>query len=389
MAMFGEMLRRLRQEQGISLGQFALRTHYNKGYLSRVESGHKAPSETLARQCDAALNARGELIAAARLDIAADRETRPSHTTELLRRIQANDVTAGSVESTHAMVNDLCCQYAHRDAQELRSEAQDWLREIARLLRQPIGLAQHREMLVAAGWLALLVGCVEYDLGLRTGAEATRAAAAQLGVEAGAQDILAWTYEMSAWFALTQGRYSNVLEATSGGRAVARNQAVAVQLVAQEAKALGRMGDGRGVRVALERGRRQLEQVAWPERSDHHFAVDPDKWEFYAMDAYRLAGDTDQAAEHAHEVLRKGTAPDGTERSPMRMTEARLTLGLVAARKDDLDEALEIGVAALGASRRSLPSLHMIAGELDAELQARWPAEPAVEAFRETLRMLN
>jgi hypothetical protein len=36
------------------------------------------------------------------------------------------------------------------------------------------------------------------------------------------------------------------------------------------------------------------------------------------MDAYRLAGDDDLAVEHAREVLRKGAAPDGSERSPMR-----------------------------------------------------------------------
>jgi transcriptional regulator with XRE-family HTH domain len=58
MAMFGEILRRLRTEQGISLGQLALRVHYNKGYLSRIENEQKAPSEDLARACDTELCAR-------------------------------------------------------------------------------------------------------------------------------------------------------------------------------------------------------------------------------------------------------------------------------------------------------------------------------------------
>jgi hypothetical protein len=81
---------------------------------------------------------------------------------------------------------------------------------------------QHRELLTAAGWLALLVGCLEYDLGMRAGAEATKTAAQQLGTEAGATKIVGWTHEMSAWFALTQGRYSAVIDAVNAGRAADR-----------------------------------------------------------------------------------------------------------------------------------------------------------------------
>jgi hypothetical protein len=244
-------------------------------------------------------------------------------------------------------------------------------------------------MLVAAGWLALLIGCIEYDLGMRTGAEATRVAAGQLGSEAGSAEIVGWTHEMSAWFALTQGRYQSVLEATSTGLAIAGQESVGVQLIGQEAKAFGRMGDLKGVRAALDRGRAQLDRLPPFVRNDNHFAVDPDKWEFYAMDAYRLAGDDELAAEYAHEVLRKGTAPDGSERSPMRMAEARLTVAVAASRNGDLEQAVGTGLAALTNSRKSLPSLLMVAGELDAELSRRWPDETAVEDFREAVRRVS
>jgi hypothetical protein len=65
-------------------------------------------------------------------------------------------------------------------------------------------LAQHRELLVTAGWLALLLGCVHYDLGEREQAEAARQAACQAGLQAGHGEIIAWSYEMAAWFALTR-----------------------------------------------------------------------------------------------------------------------------------------------------------------------------------------
>jgi hypothetical protein len=142
------------------------------------------------------------------------------------------------------------------------------------------------------------------------------------------------------------------------------------------------------VRAALGRGRTLLDAWPVPDRPDNHFVVDPDKWDFYAMDAYRLAGDDDRAAHHAREVLALGTTPDG-ERAPMRMAEARLTLAAVAARSGDLEQAVATGVAALRAGRRSLPSLLMVAGGLDGELHRRFPGEAAADDFREALRSMG
>jgi transcriptional regulator with XRE-family HTH domain len=59
---FGEQLRRIREQAGVSLGELAVRTNYTKGYLSKVENGHKPPNPALARLCDAALSAHGTLI---------------------------------------------------------------------------------------------------------------------------------------------------------------------------------------------------------------------------------------------------------------------------------------------------------------------------------------
>jgi hypothetical protein len=92
---------------------------------------------------------------------------------------------------------------------------------------------------------------------------------------------------------------------------------------------------------------------------------------------------------HAEEVLRTGTKPDGTEVAPMRMAEARLTLAVAAARQDDLERATSLGHAALTASRQSLPSLLMVAGELDSELEQRFPRESETEDFRELLRAIR
>jgi transcriptional regulator with XRE-family HTH domain len=386
---FGEMLRQLREEHGISLSAFADSIHYNKGYLSRVERGLQSPSEDVARLCDAALNARGDLVAAAHLDIAAMRDSQPWQTTELLRRIQASDTASCTLDALRATVDQLCCEYPYRDANELIGEARDWLRHIAHVLRKPTSLREHRELLVSAGWLAALTACLEYDLGLRTSAQATRAAARQLAGEADHGEIMAWTYEMESWFALTQRRYRDTITEARAGEEVSPSHPVVVQLIAQEAKALGRMHDPDGVRAALDRGQRLLDGFPAPERPEHHFVVDPSKWVFYAMDAYRMAGDDRLAEEYARQVLANSIGPDGVEHAPMRIAEARLTLATVAARRGDLEQATTLGLEALRGPRKSLPSLLMMAGELDVELDRRYPNEPATVGFREALRRIH
>lgn len=275
----------------------------------------------------------------------------------MIGRIQKSDASNTTLEALQSTVFELCCEYPYRDARDLRDEAHRWLRRISELLRnKAVGLRAHEELLTSTGWLALLVGCLEYDMGLRTAAEVTRTAAQSLGEEADNAEIIGWTHEMSAWFALTQGRYGDVVSVASSTQHTCRNHSVVVQLVAQEAKALARMHNGRDLPKALERGHQLLSRFPIPERTDHHFVVDPAKWDFYAMDAYRLAGDDVRASMHAHEVIVSGTAPDGTERAPMRMAEARLTLAVCAAKRGDLEGAIELGRAALSPDRKSLPS---------------------------------
>jgi transcriptional regulator with XRE-family HTH domain len=63
--LFGEELRRKRLAADLSLAQLAHIVHYSKAQLSKVERGIKTPSRDLARLCDAALEANGELASLA------------------------------------------------------------------------------------------------------------------------------------------------------------------------------------------------------------------------------------------------------------------------------------------------------------------------------------
>ena len=310
-------------------------------------------------------------------------------TLEVITRLRQSSVDQPTLDAVRITADQLCTDYPHVSAQQLLVEGRAWMNRISSLLGTRLTLAQHREALITAGWLALLVGCVEYDGGDRRSAEATRKAALSLGAEAGQADIQGWACEMRAWFDLTAGNYSGVIAASNEGIDLAPHSGVAVQLAAQKAKAWARIGDRRQTEVALDQGRRILERLPYPENIDHHFVVDPGKFDFYAMDTYRRAGENALASTYANEVIRASTDNDGTERAPMRIAEARVTQGVVAAREGNLDEAVTLGKAALNGSRKSFPSLLMVSSELTKVLTDRYEAEPEVADYLEQLHVIR
>ncbi|MEU8223724.1 hypothetical protein [Kribbella sp. NPDC048915] len=117
--------------------------------------------------------------------------------------------------------------------------------------------------------------------------------------------------------------------------------------------------------------------------------MDPAKWDYLAMDIHRLAGDDVQAAASARSALRDNLAPDGTELSPMRIAECRLTLAFVAGRAGDLEEAVRLGIEGLKDGRQSKVHLRMVARELHHQLQQQYPAaEAATTDLAEAIRAI-
>lgn len=357
----------------------------------RWESGESRPDEFYAPIIAAAFdtvpaaffpksrpNRDDELLSATGMD-----------TLEFIGRLRMSDVNSATLDAVRITAERLCCEYAYADPHELHAEGTAWLRRITSLLDGRLTLSQHREILVLAGWVALLVGCVDYDLGHRAGAEATRRAADSLGREAGNPEIVGWAAEMSAWFALTQGNFRGAIDVSEKAMAGTTSMGVGVQLAAQRAKGWARLGDRRAVQTALDEGRAILARMGHPADLDNHFVVDATKFDFYAMDCCRVAGQDRLAERYAQQVIKDSTRPDGSVRNPMRVSEARLTLAVVAVRDRDLERAVEEGVAAFTAGRKSLPSLAWIAGEAAREIIERFPGDPRTQSFLEQLRSLN
>lgn len=310
-------------------------------------------------------------------------------TVEIVARMRASDVDQATLDALRITVDRLCCEYAYMPADQLLTEGRSWMRRVVAMLHQRVSLSQMRDLYALAGKLALLVGCVEYDSGDPRQAEATRQAALSLGDEAGHLGVIGWGHEMRAWFALTRGDYRGVIQAATEGIALAPGESVAAQLYAQQAKAWARLGDRQQTEIALDKGRQVLEGMPYPSNIEDHFVVDPAKYDFYRMDCYRKVGEDQLAEQLAAEVIRASTDFDGTERAPMRIAEARLTMAVAAARGGDLDAALSYGERALGGDRQSLPSLTMVSGELGQILKNNYGKVSDATEFLAHLRSLK
>ena len=135
-------------------------------------------------------------------------------TLELVSRLQRSDLDQATIDGLRIMADRLCSEYPFMPSDQLLVEGRSWLRRVVSFQGQRLTLNQHREILTLAGWIALLIACVEYDSGDRQAAETTRQAALSLGTEADHAEIKAWAHEIRAWIALTTGNYHGVV---SGG----------------------------------------------------------------------------------------------------------------------------------------------------------------------------
>jgi len=309
---------------------------------------------------------------------------------EMMRRAERSDVGKGTIESLFGYVDRLCRDYPSVPADVLLAQSKMRLEYTLRLLDGRVTLGQHRDLLVVGGWLSLLMGCLHYDLGHMCAASAARDAAYQFGKEAGHSEVQVWSYELQAWFALTERRFDDVIAAAEAG--IARGEAGksgTVQLSVQKAKAYARRGQLSEAERALEEGNNALAKMPRPDHPEHHFVFDPTKFTFYAATCYQWLGQDDKAQEMTEQVFADCQPETGPPRWPMRMAEAHIGLGVLAAKRDDLERAVNHGITALRTERLSGPSHLDRARDLDAALQARFPTEPAAQEFHDLVEQLR
>jgi hypothetical protein len=384
MSDFSTELARLMEARGVGVRELARTVPCNPGHLSNLRSGKARPSPELGEVLDQALGADGALAALA----AAAASTVPGGELgliELARRAGASDLGSGTTELLQASADRLCRDYPTVDPRVLSDQARTRLDYVTDLLGKRVTLAQHRDLLVIAGWLSALLACTCYDAGDHGTAEAARRMARQFGEHADHGELIAWSFEIAAWYALLEGRFRQAVGLCEAGLAHAGVSNAAVQLTLQASRAYARMGDSRATEM-LKEGQSVLAGVPVPEHPEHHFVFDRDKYEFYTATIYTWLGTDDAAAEeNAREVVARCHGPGGVIIWPTRLSTTLVNLAQIAGRHGDLDEAVGLGEASLRCGRRSAELLPR-AAELERRLAARYGAERLVNEYGEVLR---
>ncbi|OLB78981.1 MAG: hypothetical protein AUI14_11685 [Actinobacteria bacterium 13_2_20CM_2_71_6] len=352
---FGEAVRRLRGERGLSLRELARRAPLDPGHLSRIESGRRSPMPAIVAALDQALSADGALVRAAA------RRDRPKpispvsddelDAVELARRIEASDVGATTLNALERAADQMAIAYHGTPPAVLLPEVRRYLRYVGLLVDKRMTLAQRRQLLTAGGWLSLLAATLHIDLHQRQSATARLATAHSLAEHVGHAEIAAWCLETQAWDAVTEGRFRVAVDLSRAAQDVApRGGSAMLQATAQEGRAWAKLGDRRATRNTLDRADRLVSPLPPPDQPEHHYQYDPDKQLAYTATTLAWVGDPVAVGYARDVVARLDPAGDGGPR-PRRAATARLDLALALLSAGQPDEAAQRTLEAIESGR--------------------------------------
>lgn len=388
----GDEVRRLRKAAKLTQQALADRTHYSRSYIALIETGREHPSAETLQRIGTALHDKRALLyllrEPARPPAAEDAEI--ASIVELSRRATSSRLSNDAVEGIERAAARLSREYSSTKPNRLAPQVHQYLAAVVRLLENKVTLSQHQRLLAVSGWLALLLSALHHDLKDREIAKASREAAYQFGHEAGDNEVVSWSFETRAWFALADNNFRDAIGHARAGQAVAPSKTSAsVSTTMQEVRATARLGDRVAAERALLRADAALERMPAPEHPENHFTFDPPKLSFYAATAYVWLGDSKRAEEHARRVITENGDAASPNYWPTRVATTFVELGLAIALRGDLDEAADAAQPAFDSDFTRRSTLWR-AAELDRLLLAGDTKVHEVQRFHEryTLRRI-
>ena len=393
MSDFGTELARLMAARRLGVRELARMVPCNPGHISNLRSGKARPSPELAAILDERLAAGGTLAALApepaprRPHLAAtadDSSADEIAALDLARLAELSEVGASTIERLELAVDELATAYPGTPPAELNRRICGYLGYVGRLLDGRMTLAEHRRLLVVAGWLSLLAATTLIDLHRGQAAAAHLHTAAQLARETSHAEIAAWCLETRAWQVLTEGDYQRAVDISQSAQRVApKSSSAFIQATAQEGRAWARLGAGPETRNALSRVETLVSPLPVPDRPEHHYRYDPAKSEAYTATTLAWLGDPAAEAYARNVLARLESSTDGPPR-PRRAATARLDLSLALIAAGRHDEAAGTALEAV-TSGRIVPSSYWRAREVIRAVADRGVPEAAelAEAYRE------
>jgi len=289
------------------------------------------------------------------------------------------------VERVDLVVDRLCRRYSSTQAADLLPRVARYRDHVLELRQSRATIREKRDLLLAAGWLSILLACLQVDVGDRQAAETNRRAAFSIGKETAHPELMAWAVEMLAWVALIDERFDIASRAARAGQDLTRiGTSAMVQLLVQEAKAWSQLGSLSDAEAALERAELALAQLPPSSTPEHHFVFDPTKLIFFAGTCYTWLAQDTRAEAHAHEVIVQSHAAGKLTR----VAEAHVNLALIAVHRGDIPQAVDLGQQALSGSRPCATTLGRLV-ELDAALLKHGNGIPEIREFHERYMLIT
>jgi tetratricopeptide (TPR) repeat protein/transcriptional regulator with XRE-family HTH domain len=242
---------------------------------------------------------------------------------------------------------------------------------VGELLNGSVTLAQHRDLLVTAGWLSNLLGLLCFDLGDPAAAGAWCTDVEKRADDATHPELAAWASQTRVLMAFYGGKPREAIAHAQEGQAFAPLGTVAhAKLVAQEMRAWAQLGDGREVADARRRAEQAITKLPAATPTQGAFSISRAGDPPYTATSLLLLGQFQEAEAMTRQVITSHYGVGGRNgpgEHPAGFALAHLRLALALAGLGQLDEAHDAANMALAAPR-PVRSVVVLASEFDRTL---------------------
>lgn len=313
----------------------------------------------------------------------------PLDIVERLQFLSGSNVNDQTVTQLESVVDAVVEAYETQGPAALAARVVRQRQQVQQLLEGPQHPRQRDRLYLIAGKLSALLGYMAVNLGKFSTATAYNREAFQLGQIVDSSDLQAWVRGTQSFCAYYAGDFRAAVDLARDGQRYAKNGPQAVRLASNgEARALGKLGDVRGVDEAVQRAYRLAEHfepvpgvspcISFGLYSNARTASN-------AATAYVDLGLPERVREYADQVMPTFEASDSVwSQSLVRLDLAK---SMVLSESPEPERAATLVVEALTISaERPITSVLKRSREF-IHAASRWNDLPAVSEVAETLQI--
>lgn len=376
---FGDAMRRIRKERGLTVGDLAGMVSYDRGALGRFERGARLPTPHVTELIDTALEAEGNLV----------RLAEHSRSTESSTGVPEDDLTIAARESVEFAdwvtatngrlaidqiadeLRGIGCQFVTDAPLPLVRRLRTLRGEVRAALQAAPSPSLTRELLLLGGITVDLLAHVTENLGNARAAEHHARAAEEIAIQLHHPALQARARGTRALIWEWDGRPNEAMRLAANATSMAPVGEQQARLAAIEARCAARVGQAEAAQKAIARSIEAAEVASTDELTviGGVLRFPPSKMAYYLGSTHRLLGTFEYAQRWALNAISAYECGPPTDRSYGDEALARADVAIARIDSGELDGAAEIlaPVLELPSDQRIQPitgGLHAVARAL-------------------------